>query len=140
MALTDLFHEVVEITKYASNLPPIDEDPTVALCEKVVVVQEKLRKELLERLPSIVRAAASQGRSSIDLLTFNGSDKYDDDFSYLFLLKGPRDREQKYDLHTHGFSPLYNTLVRDVFPFELTFTWVPGCNLNKLTLGWTPVF
>ena len=136
MTFTSLFSEVVQLTKLASTLPPIDEDPTAVLCEHAGIAQNKLRDEIIEKIPIIARAAASQGRSTVDLLSFNGSQKYDDDFSYLFLLKGPRDREQKYDLYKHGFSSLFETLTHDVSPFKLTFTWVPGCNLNKLTLTW----
>ena len=137
MALTTLFNETVALSRASTTTPPADEDPTAALCATVKIAQDKLRTELLEKLPTIVRAAASQGRFTADLLTFSGNEKYDDDFSYFFLLKGPRDREQKYDLYRHGFVPLFDTLLVEVPPFQLTFTWIPGCNLNKLTLEWS---
>lgn len=116
--------------------PPKEEDPTSVLCARVKTAQTKLEEELKYLLPSIVRASALQGKKTADLLTFTGSEKYDDEFSFLFLLKGPRDREQKYDLYKHGFVPLFDCLTNEVAPFKLAFTWVPGCNLNKLTLSW----
>lgn len=137
MALTYLYNETVALTREATEIPPAEDDPTAALCERVKIAQDKLRHDLNEKLPDLVRAAALQGRSSTALLTFSGNDKYDDDFSYLFLLKGPRDREQKYDLYRHGFVPLYDTLLNEVTPFQMLFTWIPGCNLNKLTLEWS---
>jgi len=132
-----LFQEAVELTKNATRRPPEDVDPTKVLCEKAKISQEKLRRDVLEKIPGIVKTAATEGRSTADILTFSGSEKYDDDFSYLFLLKGPRDREQKYDLYRHGFIPLYDTLLHDVVPFQAMFTWIPGCNLNKVTLEWS---
>lgn len=131
-----LFQEAVALMKSATEKPPEDVDPTKVLCEKAKISQEKLRKEVLEKIPTIVKAAAQQGRSTVDVLSFSGNEKYDDDFSYLFLLKGPRDREQKYDLYRHGFVPLFDTLLHDVVPFQAMFTWIPGCNLNKVTLEW----
>ena len=139
MALTTLFNEAVELSRAVAETPIADEDPTAALCATVKIAQDTLQRELVDKLPSIVRTAASQGRSTADLLTFSGNEKYDDEFSYLFLVKGPRDREQKYDLYRHGFVPLYDTLSREVHPFKILFTWIPGCNLNKLTLEWGSV-
>lgn len=139
MTLILLYNEAVELTKACTAAPTPDVDPTAVLCEKAKASQEKLRSELLVKVPMAVRAAAIQGKSSVDILSFTGSEKFEDDFSYLFLLKGPRDREQKYDLYRHGFVPLYDTLMNDVVPFPLTMKWVPGCNLNTLTLEWAVV-
>lgn len=137
MALTDLFNEAIELARTSEAVPACEENPTATLCANVKIAQEKLRADLLSKLPDVVRRAASQGRYTVDLLTFSGNEKYDDDFSYLFLMKGPRDKEQRYDLYRYGFVPLYDTLLGDVGPFQLMFTWIPGCNLNKLTLEWS---
>ncbi len=137
MSFTSLFQEAVELTRSSVHVPCIDENPVVVLCANAKTAQDKLRDELLAKLPQLVRSSAGQGRSTVDLLTFSGNEKYDDDFSYLFLLKGPREREQKYDLFRHGFVPLFDTLLTDVTPFQLMFTWIPGSNTNKLTLEWS---
>jgi hypothetical protein len=137
VSFAPLYNEVVALSRASSVQPPLEENPTETLCARVKKAQEKLRDELLENIPSIVRVAATQGRSVADVLTFSGNEKYDAEFSYLFLLKGPRDREQKYDLYRHGFVPLFDTLMGDVPPFQLLFSWLPGCNLNKLTVEWT---
>lgn len=135
--MNSVFNEAVELTRASVHVPVVEENPTAALCANVKIAQDKLRADLLAKLPIIVRGAAGQGRSTVDMLTFSGNEKYDDDFSYLFLLKGPREREQKYDLYRYGFVPLFDTLLNEVTPFQLMFTWVPGCNLNKLTLEWS---
>lgn len=132
----DLFREVVALTKNSKEVHEVEVHPTLVLCSRVAQVQDKLKQELFEKIPECVRCAAGKGKNAADILTFTGNEKYDDDFSYLFLLKGPRDREQKYDLHRHGFNPLIDILSREVNPFEVTFTWVPGCNMNKVTVSW----
>lgn len=137
VSLNALYTEAIELARRASSPPPADVNPTETLCQKAKVAQDKLFDVLLDKLPDIVRAAATQGRTTADVLTFSGNDKFCDDFSYLFLMKGPRDREQKYDLYRYGFVPLFDRLTRDVVPFQLMFTWVPGCNLNKVTLEWS---
>ena len=136
-ALNALYTEAIELTRRATTPPPPEVNPTETLCHKAKTAQDTLYSELFDKLPDIVRAAATQGKTTADLLTFSGNEKYTDDFSYLFLMKGPRDREQKYDLYRYGFVPLFDRLTRDVVPFQLMFTWVPGCNLNKVTLEWS---
>jgi hypothetical protein len=136
-----LFHEALLLTREASIVSPptIEEHPTAAVCSKISPVQVRLKQSLLKRIPALVREAASQGRTSVDLLAFRGNDKFEDhEFSYLFLLKGPRDHEQHRDLRKYGYVPLLNTLVNDVMPFGLVFRWIPGANLNKLILEWGP--
>jgi hypothetical protein len=137
VSLNALYIEAIELTRRATTPPPPEVNPTETLCHKAKATQDKLYAELRDKLPGIVRGAASHGKTTADLLTFSGNEKYNDDFSYLFLLKGPRDREQKYDLYRHGFMPLFDRLTKDVVPFQLMFTWVPGCNLNKVTLEWS---
>lgn len=135
--LSILYDEAIDLTRRSVSPAPLDADPTEALCHNAKRAQDKLFAELFEKLPDSVRTAAAQGRTTAELLTFSGNEKYDDEFSYLFLVKGPRDREQKYDLYRYGFRPLHDRLAQGVLPFTLNFTWVPGCNLNKVTLEWS---
>lgn len=132
----NLYDDVVRTARLVTDPPPLDADPTAILCERITLVQKKLRDDLLEKFPGIVKDAAALGKTTADLLAFSGNEKYDDDFSYLFLLKGPRDREQKYDLYQHGFIPLYETLAMDVTPFGMHFTWIPGANQNRVSVHW----
>ena len=137
MDFTNIFNEAIALARTSPPSPFVEDNPTAVLCANVKIAQDKLFAELLQKLPLVVLDAAKQGRYTTDLLVFSGNEKYDADFSYLFLLKGPREREQKYDLFRCGFVPLFDTIMTNVTPFQLMFTWVPGCNLNKLTLEWS---
>jgi hypothetical protein len=113
-------------------------DPVTILCEDAALSQSKLRGKLLDVLPEAVKAAASRGKYSTALLEFSGSDKFDDNFSYLFLLKGPRDTPQQNDLAARGFVPLYTSMYHELRPFVLNYQWTPGTNSNALSVSWLP--
>lgn len=137
MACTILFTKARELSSHVKTPPPPEPDLTANLISTVAPLQNALRKEIADTLEETVLAAAALGKRHADVLTFHGNEKYkDSDFSYLFLLKGPRDREQRVDVFEHGFVPLYDTLAYDFLPFTLQFKWIPGANVNKLRVHW----
>jgi len=137
MTHADLFQKARDISSSITTPPPPDPDLTVALVEQITPVQHRLLRELIDSLEKNVLASAHVGKTYADILTFHGSEKYDDtEFSYLFLIKGPRDRDQRVDLSRHGFRPLYDSILSDIRPFSLQFVWIPGANVNKLRVNW----
>jgi hypothetical protein len=136
---TALYNEAIRISHTAE---PTDDDAFVdsvaSLCADAAQAQATLRDNLLAELPAKVKAAASKGKFSATILEFAGADKFDDNFSYLFLLKGPRDLPQQNDLAARGFVPLYTSLYYRMSPFLVNFQWTPGTNLNSLTVSWLP--
>ena len=137
MACTQLFEKARQLSASVTTPPPPELDLTEELVRTVIPIQQELRRELADALDTAVLDAARHGNRHASLLTFHGNEKYKDtDFSYLFLIKGPRDREQRADVFEHGFVPLYDTLAYDVLPFTLQFVWVPGANANTLRVHW----
>ena len=137
MACTYLFEKARELSSAVTTPPPPEPDLTSELVYAVVPIQQQLRKDLADALESAVMEAARLGKRHADVLTFHGNEKYNDtDYSYLFLIKGPRDREQRVDIFEHGFIPLFDSLSYDFLPFTLHFVWVPGANVNKLRVSW----
>ena len=137
MACTVLFEKACEVSTSVTTPPPPEPDLTSELVFAVSPVQKQLYGELVDSLETTVLEAAKMGRRHADVLTFHGNEKYKDtDFSYLFLLKGPRDREQRADVFEHGFVPLFDTLMYHFLPFTTQFVWVPGANVNKVRVHW----
>lgn len=146
-ALSSLFFEASHLSKSSTETPPTDDFATfpssdfasvpdpLAVIAKASVVQKKLKDDILLKVPDCVRLAASKGKLSTDVLTFGGNDQYDD-FSYLFLLKGPRNKDQRDLLFGNGYVPLLETLRRELVPFEVRHVWVGGTNENRLVLTW----
>jgi hypothetical protein len=138
-----LFYEALHLSSTAvppSGVPGTAHGPAVDTTHDVVrkagEAQAALKSELLQKVPDAVRIAAGKGMTSTEILEFGGSDKFQNEFSFLFLLKGPRDREQRDALFAAGFVPLLDVLKFEMSPFEVRHTWVPGTNANKLTLVW----
>lgn len=144
--LSSLFFEASHLTRSTpiQSIPsqlqqdaaPAEEDSIPTIVHQASQQQEKLKTELLLKIPDCVRLAASKGLLSTNILTFHGNDKFQQEFSYLFLLKGPRNREQRDLLSAAGFVPLLDTLRSECNPFEVRHTWMPGTNENHVTLFW----
>lgn len=91
--------------------------------------QDRLFETLLHGFEGLVRGAAAEGKHEVDLLAFEGADTFNNEFCYLYLLKGPRQPEA-------GIQPLLPELRRAVAPFRLRHVWRPGTVQNKLVVSW----
>jgi hypothetical protein len=131
-----LFYEALQLSSTAPCVPQGPVESIDDVVRKAAECQMALKAELLLKVPDAVRIAAGKGMTSSDILEFSGSDRYKGEFSYLFLLKGPRDREQRDALFAAGFVPLIEVLRFDMAPFEVRHSWTPGTNANKVTLVW----
>lgn len=136
-----LFYEALQLSSTAPYVPQSLDAPIESIDDvvrKAAECQMALKDELLLKVPDAVRIAAGRGMTSNDILEFSGSDRYKGkgEFSYLFLLKGPRDREQRDALFAAGFVPLIEILRFEMAPFEVRHSWTPGTNANKVTLVW----
>jgi hypothetical protein len=136
-----LFYEALQLASTAPFVPGgVAEhvESVEDVVRKATECQVALKSELLAKVPDAVRIAAGKGMTSNDILEFGGGDRYKGkgEFSYLFLLKGPRDREQRDALFAAGFVPLIEVLRFEMAPFEVRHSWTPGTNVNKVTLVW----
>lgn len=102
--------------------------------QRVVAEQERLFQTLVEAMPSAVLDAAREGRRTAVLLNFEGADKFGD-FCYLYLLKGPRVRNEMYEI---GASPLLNRLrsLLRCAGFCVHHAWQRATNENTLAVSW----
>lgn len=140
--IADLFNEAVHL---ASTAPP-SAATTFGVpqpCDAISAIwkaQELLKKDFLDRISDAIRLAAAKGLTTADVFEFHGNQKFQtgdsEEFPLLFLLKGPTDHEQRHKLSHDGFMPLLEALRREVAPFELRHSWMPGTNTNKITLSW----
>lgn len=143
MLFDQLFAEAVHLTASATSTPSAEHVPTLAeVAAHAADAQRKLLAALRARLPDTVLAAAREGKTSAIALVFNGTEKFEsqspdyEDFSILFLLRGPRDRGQLEALYCCGFVPLLETLHAELAPFKVQHSWVPGSNANHVTVYW----
>jgi hypothetical protein len=137
--MDDLYTEARTLSARVAKMDEMpQEDPVKSLCHAVQIVQEKLLTDIGNCFASTVLEAASKGKTSALLLSFEGNEKYQNsDFSYLFLLKGPRERSQLIELTLKGgFRPLYDTLQEEFYPFRCEYIWMPGLNRNELRVLW----
>lgn len=138
----DLFYEAVHLSSTASHTTtttlPVEasSDATDDVIATASALQIKLKEVITKKIPDAVRMAAGSGSTTAVVLEFNGGDKFEGEFSYLFLLKGPRDREQRDALVSRGFVPLLPILQHELTPFDVRHSWTPGTNSNRLTLVW----
>lgn len=121
-----------------------------AWAARVIAAQARLSAEVKERLPGAVRAAAAGGERVAKLLEFAGTDAFrssspedgssadDEDFCYLFLLKGPHvaNRAQRDDFQASGGVPLLPYLRRELHPFRVRHVWDRSTNNNLLLAEW----
>lgn len=109
------------------------QDERAALAAAVTAAQDRLLTTLLEGFTEKVRRAAHEGKRETELLAFNGGDTFDDQFCYLFLLKGPRSTDRD---ACPGVVPLLGTLQNRVAPFRLRHVWKQGTVQNSLVASW----
>ena len=131
---------------------------------RVAKAQEELCRRVHETLDEKVRTAAAAGQRGVKILSFAGPEKFewtppadagadtttdadaaadtasDDDssatFSYLFLVKGPREYEAREDLVRDGVGTVLQTLRDDLAPFGVRHEWDQATNHNSVTVFW----
>jgi hypothetical protein len=126
---------------------------------RVAKTQEELCRRVHETLDEKVRTAAAAGQRGVKILSFAGPEKFewtppetppadagaDSDkdadessatFSYLFLVKGPREYEAREDLVSDGVGTLLQTLRDDLAPFGVRHEWDQATNHNSVTVFW----
>ena len=110
------------------------DDEKRALEQRIKQEQDRLFAQLTTALPAIVKAAAEQGHRHAVLCAFDGGDKFDE-FCTLYLLKGPRDRQERKELDV---VPVLNRLHRMVrgTGFSVAHAWQRATNHNEVTITW----
>lgn len=126
---------------------------------RVAKAQEELCRRVHETLDEKIRTAAAAGQRGVKILSFAGPEKFEwtppgdttddaadtaaDDadaanatFSYLFLVKGPREYEAREDLVRDGVGTVLQTLRDDLAPFGVRHEWDQATNHNSVTVFW----
>ena len=96
----------------------------------------ELVKEVSDGFAEKVMAAATDGKRSTELYSFDGGAKFQEtDHSLLFLTKGPRKQGQDFFLRL-GLIPFAARLWQVVRPFETEMVYDPEGNENNIMLRW----
>ena len=135
-----LYREAVDLSAAAARR---DEDLArerlAALAAGLRAAQDSLLAELERRAQQLVPQAAAEGKRSADVLAFKGADMYasgEEQFCYLYLVCGPRERAHRDELRAMGVEPLLSRLRREFRPFDVRHAWNPATNDNAVTLSW----
>lgn len=97
--------------------------------------QDRMLELILANVPAAVREAASKGHRVATLLAFAGADKLDE-FSYLYMLKGPHKHEQRQEMRAMGARPLIYRVRDALRPFAVHHAWQRATNENTLSVSW----
>ena len=108
------------------------ETEAAAHVSAVSLAQSQLLSRLLDGFQERVMEAAREGRCEMELLAFEGGDTFDDEFCYLYLLRGPRQP----DSFNSGIAPLLPALRGSLAPFRVRHVWKQGTVQNSLVVAW----
>lgn len=108
----------------------------VQLAARLKAAQDKLQAKIEASLPGAVREAASKGDTRAVVLQFSGADLFEEEFCYLFLLRGGRRHEDTRLLRAAGFGPLLYRLRTAFAPFRVHHLWISSTNQNELSVSW----
>jgi hypothetical protein len=136
--LADLHLEAVATSEAAvAHVEETAAEAEAAEGERLRAEVARLRAELLSALPGAVREAAAAGQRAAVLLRFQGADKLGD-YCYLYMIKGPRDRDEKNRLRAWRVRPLLHDLGEALRQqgFKLHHAWQRSTNENTLTVMW----
>lgn len=103
--------------------------------EKIDSALEALVDEVCEGFRDKVTKAVEAGQKSTEIFVFAGDDRFDDEYSYLFLVNGPKRARRDYFDKLY-VMPFMARLYRRVRPFEPSLTYIPEANENIVTLTW----
>lgn len=106
------------------------------LAARLKAAQDKLQAQIETSLPNIVREAASKGDTRAVVLRFSGAELFDDEYCYLFLLRGGRRNEDTRLLRAAGFGPLLYKLRAAFAPFRVHHLWISSTNQNEVSVSW----
>ncbi len=139
--MAELYAEAVALSAQACvQAQKQAEDRERELARKTALAQDALVAQVLASAPVAVRAAASQGERSAVVLEFGGGDVYgaaeEEQLSYLYLLKGPRESARRRELTAYGFEPLLMRLRRTLVPFRVDHVWEQATNVNYISVSW----
>ena len=156
-ALSSLFVHAREVSAKAAicNLER-EAEARREFVTRVAKAQEELCRRVHETLDEKIRTAAAAGQRGVKILSFAGPEKFEwtppcddapgDDapaapdatatFSYLFLVKGPREYEAREDLVRDGVGTVLQTLRDDLAPFGVRHEWDQATNHNSVTVFW----
>jgi hypothetical protein len=161
-ALSSLFAHAREVSAkaFVDNLER-EAEARREFVTRVAKTQEELCRRVHETLDEKIRTAAAAGQRGVKILSFAGPEKFewtppddaddtttdartvatDDDsgsatFSYLFLVKGPREYEAREDLVRDGVGTVLQTLRDDLAPFGVRHEWDQATNHNSVTVFW----
>jgi len=140
MNVAQVFQDAVRLASESAFVPEDPEKSTRDIVVETTALQAQLRTRIMGKFSETVLAAAGLGRCYVDVLAFGGTEKYEDDYSFLFLIKGARDDAQRNEMGAAGFVPLLETLRHELAPFEVRHTWAAGSNKNKITVLWPKKF
>lgn len=140
VSMGELYAEAVALSaKACLQAQKAAEDEDRELVRKTTQAQDALFGKVLAAAPDAIRAAASQGARAASVLEFQGADMFEsagDQFSYLFLLKGPKESPRRRDLTAFGFEPLLLKLRRVLAPFRVNHVWDQATNSNCVHVAW----
>ena len=114
-----------------------------AFLKRVCAAQDELVGRITEGLEETVMAAARTGKRYAEALSFSGPEKFqwvpegeelkdEHTFSYLFLVKGPRDEREE----LAGFKALVARLREELAPFAVRHDWDQSTNRNAVLVSW----
>lgn len=137
-SLTALAAEARRLTAQAAfDAEAAERAAREATAARIREEQHRLYEEIMRGLPEAVRRAACEGRACVDLLSFQGVQRYDE-FTYLYMLKGPVTPQERADMKAMGLKPLMARLRRELTPagFRLRHDWDRATHENTLTVSW----
>ena len=111
---------------------------TEALAVSIRAAQDAMLEDIAVGLSDRLERAAVDGERSLRVLEFKGGDTYaDTDLNVLYLVKGPREPEQRDAFREMGLRPLL-ARIRDVLGpfFAVRHTWEQATNGNAVALEW----
>lgn len=136
MSIPDLYAEAQVATVAAVRTQEANEAEALqSMGVRLRAEQDRLVTLILSNLAPVVREAAASGRRVATILAFSGADKLDE-FSYLYMLKGPHKHEHRQEMKAMGASPLIHSLRRALAPFMVHHAWQRASNDNVLSVSW----
>lgn len=131
MDRTGLFAEARALaTAFEDEQARLVDEERAAHVANVAAAQSRLLARLTEGLEDRVLAAAAEGKRELEVLVFEGSETFDDEFCYLYLLKGARGQPEE------GVVPLLATMRRMLAPFRVRHVWRLGTVQNTVLVSW----
>jgi len=144
----DFKHLFVLASRAANGVdPPLPPETTKPLVRDMLDLQrftrerDALVKRIVDAAPAAILIAAQAGHTGVDLLEFDGNDKFDgllDGTPLLMIVKGPRQRELRKIFASTGTMPGLHLMRTAMSPFRVYCTWDRSTNANRVCVTWSP--